>query len=768
MADTSNLSNFLGDVADAIRTKKGTTETIPAANFDAEIASIETGSDISDATATANDILAGTTAYIADGKVEGNIQKEEEIIGTMIGSSEILDTSDKYGFGPSSISTYCNRHNLAVVGVDSYPKVASLDDDFVYSQELILYSDSYFGKTDNSDGTISVTSMSKGYFRGIDVNLKNKTCTVKHEGLYVPRVNEYDYFPFIPDATNQNRFYVLGRSSNTNLALYLVEGTSHTKLIDVNVGSETILKSTVGYWAPYYVPMDYNPSNTKLLIQIRNAAGSNYRDFGLFIYDIASNSIEYKIWSNDSTFSYERCPFTWYDDNTLLNGNKIQKLENDNIIDIGTINNMSNVVSPKYAKRYNDTGLVVKVLNSSIVAQSIDFANNYVIDEKIILSQSTNCHPYIYDGGISIVAANSSGANSYSSLYKVELTGEKIITKLVREGKSYIDTSKGTATSGDILEGKIAYSNGNKLTGAMPNNGAINITPSTEAQSILAGYTSGGTVSGDANLLPENIKSGTSIFGVDGTFEGGTQLPDGIFVQSDVPTKTTNEAIWLKQSQADDTPFLDKLPDEILNIVVYDTTTIGNIFNGLSTERKNIINSYQYHTFTIYNGVLTLRAYNDDAFIYKITSDMLGIIGYENTMMYQQWSSGESFNNPAINNGMNFSLESLYTDSPIYANSNKSSVWFASNIKFVNRTEPGLNIVNGDTMTTVYMNRGTDFEKILDTSNADATAGDILEGKTAFVNNTKITGTLTVPMSQEEYNTALSTANNILGEEVTE
>ena len=43
MADTSNLTNFLNDVADAIRTKKETTEQIPAANFDIEIASITTG-----------------------------------------------------------------------------------------------------------------------------------------------------------------------------------------------------------------------------------------------------------------------------------------------------------------------------------------------------------------------------------------------------------------------------------------------------------------------------------------------------------------------------------------------------------------------------------------------------------------------------------------------------------------------------------------------------------------------------------------------------
>lgn len=43
MADINNLSQFLTDVADSIRTKKGTTEPIPAENFDTEIESIVTG-----------------------------------------------------------------------------------------------------------------------------------------------------------------------------------------------------------------------------------------------------------------------------------------------------------------------------------------------------------------------------------------------------------------------------------------------------------------------------------------------------------------------------------------------------------------------------------------------------------------------------------------------------------------------------------------------------------------------------------------------------
>lgn len=43
MAKNNNLSDFLTDIANSIRTKKGTTGTINAQNFSSEIASIETG-----------------------------------------------------------------------------------------------------------------------------------------------------------------------------------------------------------------------------------------------------------------------------------------------------------------------------------------------------------------------------------------------------------------------------------------------------------------------------------------------------------------------------------------------------------------------------------------------------------------------------------------------------------------------------------------------------------------------------------------------------
>lgn len=48
MARVDNLDHFLTDVADAIRTKKGTQATIQASDFDTEIENIPSGGDISE------------------------------------------------------------------------------------------------------------------------------------------------------------------------------------------------------------------------------------------------------------------------------------------------------------------------------------------------------------------------------------------------------------------------------------------------------------------------------------------------------------------------------------------------------------------------------------------------------------------------------------------------------------------------------------------------------------------------------------------------
>lgn len=83
----------------------------------------------------------------------------------------------------------------------------------------------------------------------------------------------------------------------------------------------------------------------------------------------------------------------------------------------------------------------------------------------------------------------------------------------------------------EILSGKTAYARGTKLTGTMPNNGAVSLTISSldDSVSIAQGYHDGsGNVSilatEKAKLIAANIKQGITILGVTGTLEPSTSV----------------------------------------------------------------------------------------------------------------------------------------------------------------------------------------------------------------------------------------------------
>lgn len=104
-----------------------------------------------------------------------------------------------------------------------------------------------------------------------------------------------------------------------------------------------------------------------------------------------------------------------------------------------------------------------------------------------------------------------------------------------------------SVTAGYISNGTAGDSNVTLYSDVISKSAAT-YTPGTTDQVINSGVYLGGnqTIGGDANLLPENIKSGVTIFGVTGTHEGAPEdMVDWIIEQGTISgTNTWDYAIY--------------------------------------------------------------------------------------------------------------------------------------------------------------------------------------------------------------------------------
>ena len=145
----------------------------------------------------------------------------------------------------------------------------------------------------------------------------------------------------------------------------------------------------------------------------------------------------------------------------------------------------------------------------------------------------------------------------YGGKTLIDLTGDTVTADKVLEGFTTHDKSgasiTGTCTfdvnSGDatvsvaeMLTGKTAYARGTKLTGTMPNNGAVTGKISTKdgAYTIPHGYHDGsGKVSIDATeqakIIAQNIREGVTILGVEGSMSGS----EGVKAQAKTVTPSS-------------------------------------------------------------------------------------------------------------------------------------------------------------------------------------------------------------------------------------
>lgn len=108
------------------------------------------------------------------------------------------------------------------------------------------------------------------------------------------------------------------------------------------------------------------------------------------------------------------------------------------------------------------------------------------------------------------------------------------------------NTTDANAAASEILSGKTAYVNKNKITGEMPNNGTVTGTISTKAgtYTIPAGYHSGlGSVgissTEQAKIIASNILNGVTILGVTGNVSPSSSVTSGAVTATPYLTSQT-------------------------------------------------------------------------------------------------------------------------------------------------------------------------------------------------------------------------------------
>ena len=420
------------------------------------------------------------------------------------------------------------RDNVTCLGVEGTAEVPipiyATTDYSIKELSLLHYGNNtnYIHHINNFYITVSYDSPSRYDKIYVDIyeiendNLVHKYSYSKTFGLL------YTYiYPF---ASKENTLYFYSYSNDSGTSIEKMDLTAETLQL-TSIGSSKDVSVT---WVV----------DSKLLI------GRNYS----FYFDISNERVTkikspatkycggYYVMGNTNLWKFDTNTISWVDlgvlNNTTLNssvcftkdGSKVfidgdlYSVINDSVGELLKENvynyeNTGSSSSDRYLVQINDK--YFGLINGSRIYSLYEFDNS---SNTLTLVSDIDC----YFSYITQDICSSSSSTQILSYYVFDKGNVQI--GIIYDGNNlYFSSSEIGMSSSNVLQGTIMYDkNYNQIIGTMPNNGELNITPTTENQNIPEGYTSGGTVLGDENLKSENIKKDVSIFGVTGSLESSS------------------------------------------------------------------------------------------------------------------------------------------------------------------------------------------------------------------------------------------------------